>query len=485
LACQFERIESTIRYALSQRNNHGISEIVGLWTGSIILPDHPRASIWRKKALHHLIILVEDQFATDGGYIQHSVNYHRFALDLLCWAKEIGERNGLTLPDGVVKAMRKGRNLLYQLQDTETGWLPNYGSNDGALLIPLTDSPYEDYRPSLQAAGYSLDSVRTFEAGRHDEQLIWFHGFDALEGGQVAAVQTSLRARSSGYFTLRGKESFGFIRAASYRNRPGQADNLHFDLWRRGENLIFDPGTFSYNDPAPWNNGLAMDQVHNTAGLEEYPQMVRGPRFLWFDWVRSKLVAEAGSGPVEYLEVEQTAYPGVHPPIRQRRAILRIEDSYLVVDRLVTGIERKYRVHWNLLKPPDSADLDKGILRYSPDGDDPFTIICRATGNIDLSLVSAREDSVEGWLSRRYHERQPCSHLRITARESEWTCLTGFGFERVDLDSNGLVTVEGPDVEMTARLGDAKNDDALLSNVVCYLLPDRTSLSLDADPGNK
>lgn len=34
----------------------------------------------------------------------------------------------------------------------ETGWLPNYGANDGSNLFPLTGDDYRDFRSSLNFA---------------------------------------------------------------------------------------------------------------------------------------------------------------------------------------------------------------------------------------------------------------------------------------------------------------------------------------------
>ena len=47
-------IETNINYALSQKNNHGVSEAVGLWTAGLLLGDGHEAKRWRRKGMSAL-----------------------------------------------------------------------------------------------------------------------------------------------------------------------------------------------------------------------------------------------------------------------------------------------------------------------------------------------------------------------------------------------------------------------------------------------
>ena len=48
IAVSAERIEANLDHALSQRNNHGISEGVGLWTVGLLFPEMSAARRWRE-----------------------------------------------------------------------------------------------------------------------------------------------------------------------------------------------------------------------------------------------------------------------------------------------------------------------------------------------------------------------------------------------------------------------------------------------------
>ena len=60
-----------------------------------------------------------------------------------------------------------------------------------------------------------------------------------------------------GVHILRGEASAAFIRCTDFRERPSHADQLHVDLWMRGQNIACDAGTFLYNGQGLWQNGLA------------------------------------------------------------------------------------------------------------------------------------------------------------------------------------------------------------------------------------
>lgn len=76
-----ERIAGFIEYALSQRNNHGISEGVGLFTIGILFPQLRRASEWTETGQRLIVAQLCEQVYEDGSYIQHSFDYQRVLID--------------------------------------------------------------------------------------------------------------------------------------------------------------------------------------------------------------------------------------------------------------------------------------------------------------------------------------------------------------------------------------------------------------------
>src|SRR5690606_34736302 len=190
-----------------------------------------------------------------------------------------------------VESVQRAARFLWQLQDETTGRLPCYGQNDGALLLPLSNCPHEDYRPVLQTAAAHAGE-RLYPGGPWDEAALWLCGVggesrDSLErrlslreSAPDCGAKGDFHAAGGGYQVLRGDQGYLVTRAPHYRYRPAHADALHVDLWWRGINIALDAGTHSYNAPPPWNNTLAGTACHNTVMVDGRDQMDRAGRFL-------------------------------------------------------------------------------------------------------------------------------------------------------------------------------------------------------------
>ena len=58
--------------------------------------------------------------------------------------------------------------------------MPYYGQNDGALILPLNNCGYHDFRPVVAATQFLVSGTRRFEPGPWDEDLLWLFGPEAL-----------------------------------------------------------------------------------------------------------------------------------------------------------------------------------------------------------------------------------------------------------------------------------------------------------------
>lgn len=371
LAAHAERIERTISFARLQKNNHAVSEALGLWTVGLLFPEFRRAHHWRTLGKTILEEEIRRQIYPDGSYILFSTNYHRMVLQLLIWALRLGEINNDRFSDEAYVRFEKALLFLHQLTDPETGRTPNCGGNDGTLVLALNSCAFSDFRPVLQAGYYLLHRKCLFPLGSWDEDLFWLFGVEALQRSpskstgaapkqeqkscshpdepEIELRQSSLSAQSGGYYTLRSRHSWALARCSHYQDRPHQADQLHLDLWWHGVNVACDAGSYLYNGELPWNNSLARTVVHNTVTVDGCDQMARASRFLWLDWAQGSIRWQMSSsrGLLEFWEGEHTGYRRLG--VTHRRAVLRAgEDSWLVVDDILGTGDHTTRLHWLL-----------------------------------------------------------------------------------------------------------------------------------------
>ncbi|HKZ55047.1 MAG TPA: alginate lyase family protein [Anaerolineales bacterium] len=345
IAVHAARIPPTLTYALAQDNNHLLSEAVALYTVGAIFPEFRAASRWRALGRRHLLAGLSRQIFPDGGYVQHSLNYQRMALHLALWGACLAERNGEPFPAAVREALAKMTGCLAALVDAETGRAPNFGPNDGAHILPLGDSAFDDYRPTIQTASVAFLGRRAFPQGLWDEPQIWLglatEG-QASEGRLRPARIGSLRddLPQAGLYVLRGQRARAVVRCVRFHSRPGHSDQGHVDFWWRGVNVATDAGTYMYNGAPPWDNALAGAGVHNTLVLHGEEPMRRAGRFLWLDWAQGRALGR-WAAPGGQLEALAVAHDGYHRfAAAHRRTVARAgDDVWLVVDE-VMGLTR-------------------------------------------------------------------------------------------------------------------------------------------------
>ena len=465
IAVSAHRIEANLNYALSQRNNHGISEGMGLWTVGLLFPEFRRAEAWLKKGRQVLERLGQELIYDDGSFVQHSVNYHRLMLHDYLWAIRLGDLNEQPLSDALRERVAKATEFLYQIQDAKTGQVPYYGQNDGALILPLNNCDYQDFRPVVQAGAYLATGKRCYASGPWDEDLLWLFGPDALQTEVVPPGQSDFRAEAGGYYALRSGNGFAFVRCATYNDRPGQADMLHVDLWWRGQNIATDAGTYSYNAPEPWDNPLAHTVYHNTVTVDGLDQMDRAGRFLWLPWLRgnTRVNKRSSMGHLSYWEGEHDGYYRLPDPVTHRRGILRMpSDSWLVIDDVAGEEEHTYSLHWLFPDWPYDWSPKDFCLKLSTDKGPYYVKFVTDAPEKDFVFVRGDKNSPNGWLAPYYMARVPALSVTMNVKADSALIFTLFSPESV------MSCLSGNEIKLNLRTCDAVialGEKAIISSV--------------------
>ncbi len=438
IAVSGARVEANLDYALSQHNNHGISEGLGLWTIGILFPELRFAEEWKETGRRVLETQGRELVYDDGGFSQHSANYHRLMLHDYLWALQLGEVSKQPFSPELRGRVSKAGEFLYQIQDEASGRVPYYGQNDGALVLPLSNCDYQDFRPVIQATQYLGTQTRCYSSGPWDEDLLWLFGPDAMSASVERKERTDFDAEHGGCYTLRSQDGFVFTRCAAFRHRPAQADLLHVDLWWRGHNIALDPGTFSYNAPEPSSSRLAHTAYHNTVTVDEQDQMERVRRFLWLPWAVGSVQSQkrSAAGHLAYWEGEHDGYGRLNAPALHRRAILRLGEHWLVLDRVTSGAAHDYRLHWLLIDAPYEWDEGAGRLTLQTPAWSYFVGVASSAKESACSIVRAAESGSRGWCAPYYNYREPAVSLAVTARGSSTCFWTSFGPGPCQVEAN-------------------------------------------------
>lgn len=387
---QIRHVRSNIHFSrISVRNNHAITETLALYLTSLLFPFFPDSEERKKKGKKWFEEEVAYQVYEDGTFLQFSMNYHRVVIQLLTWAIGLAELNKESYADVVYERAYKSLDFLYQSQEESNGWLPNYGSNDGALFFKLSQSDYRDYRPQLDALHQMLTGKWLYANDFEDKG--WY-GVTIQRYAPIVKKKGIISYPVSGYFLIREENTLTFIHCGIYKDRPAHADNMHIDVWYKGENILIDGGSYKYNAEPEVVRYFMGTESHNTVMLDCHDQMLKGGRFIWYYWPKDAEENIREKEDVYVFEGRVNVFRQLGNDIVFVRRVEKKRDSpcWKVTDEMLNKPEKMtLRQLWH---------MGKGVkCHFESDG--------------------GRKDG-DGWSSEYYGIKQPVSQIEFQTKSN-------------------------------------------------------------------
>jgi hypothetical protein len=395
------RIAPTIHYAMAQDNNHGTSEAAALYIGSVILEKHTKyqkkSSIkrWKKIGEYWLTNRAKTLIDNDGVFSQNSVNYHRLMLDTLSLSEFFRQQfNQPKFSSNYYKKVDKAINWLQATISPKTGKTPILGLNDGAQLLPLTPCDYVDYRPSIQWASSLFRSNIIYDKSHDLNQLTTL-----LPTNKKINENTNpliINSLNTSYQLLQNEHIRCYMRTPNTKFRPACCDALHLDVWLDDENILLGTGSYSYNCEPKLQAYFINVKSHNTVQFDQYEQMPKLSRFLYNQWIDSKVTKKN-----EHHLCAQYANSLGHIHIREVHLLtnaLHITDS-------ITGVKDQATLRWHL---PNKGWRQSGNEIIS----EQLTI--KITANTPIKQIAL----VEGEQSIYYLKKNKIPVIEVTLSQS-------------------------------------------------------------------
>ncbi len=393
---------------IAVRNNHAITETLLLYLAGLYFPAMPGADKWKRDGKRWFEEEIAYQIYEDGTFLQFSMNYHRVAVQLLTWGIVLSEKNGERFSDAVYDRAKKSVVFLRTCMVDEHGWLPNYGGNDGALFFKLSSSYYRDYRPQINALGKAIGMDAVMEGAGED--VAWY-GLPKIGKKWLPADGTHSFTKG-GYYVIREPETLTFIRCGGYKDRPAQADNLHLDIWYKGENILPDAGSYKYNTDEQtmrYFNGTA---AHNTVMLDDKDQMLKGTHFIWFYWTQCRETTLTEDPVNYYFSGSINAFTYIKKGIVHKRKVVKRRSvaQWEVIDEVVhvpKGINMRQLWHF----PVELASK--------------VSMVSKGTDGEELKGIAG-----EGWISSLYGKKEKTKECYFSTEKTSITTVI-----KVDRDS--------------------------------------------------
>ena len=333
------------------RNNHYLSNVVGMLYVASYLPPTPTTKEWLTWAVRELANELAFQFERDGGNLEASTFYHRFSAETILYGirlvQNLPRPYAELLPDWHVDVMERLQSFT-TLTTAGSNELCRVGDNDSGRFFALP-APTIESAPSQNSA-------------------------DLLTGLELHAFPLF------GLYVYRSRRMHLSIRCGSLgqNGQGGHAhnDQLSIELWLDGRPFIVDPGTFVYTPSVEARNMYRSTAMHNTLtapGREQnpWPPGQKG-LFRLEDRCQTQVVA-----------LGKTHFAGVHHgfsvPHKRimdifRREIRGLDQCELVGEKVVS---------FHLAPEVVATPLDSGAVRLA-NGD---RTVCLSSEGGELTIV--------------------------------------------------------------------------------------------------
>jgi hypothetical protein len=422
----------------SSANNHLLGEYMGLWFGSLTWRLWRESGRWRQVAKEGLEEEAIKQNGADGFNREQAIWYHHEVADMLLLCGLAARANDDDFSDTYWRRWEAMLRVIASLMDV-SGNMPMVGDSDDAMMVPLSHEP--DFCPyrSLLATGAVLfdraDLAR--KAGRLDDKTRWLLSsrpefvdepaaldarFDALVARGVL-VPVIRAFPDAGYYLLGGDFEaptevrlladagpLGYLSIAAH----GHADALALWLSVGGQELLVDPGTYSYHTQKKWRNYFRGTAAHNAVRVDGIDQSLSGGNFMWLRHADARCVVWDPGREQDRWVGEHDGYRRLKDSVIHRREVLLDKQvgKLLVRDHLICRAHHRVERFWHLAE--DCVIMQQGEEVLARKGGVTLRIQVRGTTAMTVEIATGWEDPPLGWVSRRFDVKVPSSTLAIS-----------------------------------------------------------------------
>lgn len=407
------RFIATVWDSYQLLSNWGIMANHGLFVTSVMLPPDEESGTWRTLALERLDQEIRIQVYDDGVHWEQSAMYHNEVLSQFLDVVSLSRCYRIPLPEGMEERIRKMARYSAAMEMPD-GNAPSTGDSDLIDQRDLMERAAVLFQDSL-LRGQGEQTVSSDAA--------WEIGVEGIESYDRLEPKESpnplILFPDGGHAYWKGQGSYLHAKAGTLGAGHGHADQLAFDLYHDGENVLVDPGRYTYvaGKDRYWFKSAA---AHNTVlvdGIDCYEAKD--------SWEYRRMSKTTGISAKEkegcgYIRMGLAGYAELGVFITRKLFILD-NDTFLVLDELYGSGEHTL----------------ESRLHFAPGGKLSATLhgACWESFRQKLYVASPNADGLgvePGWVSPRYNEKLPSRRLVFTRHArcfSSLLVVLAFGHE--------------------------------------------------------
>lgn len=358
----------------SMKNNHLLGDGLGLVVLGRMFPSHPASRRWQRIGDALMLRQLRRHMRPDGSMIEDSLSYHRFVLEMLIVRVLIGGE------DPFVRRSLVGASEHLRRLGALDGEVPQFGDWDEGRV--LADSAAAGSVAGSAWAGLALTGhVGAGDRWPEFDELAWYVDPVTPATRHLRALDSS---RAAGDFEVMTHGDWQVWFKSSGGSSHQHADITSVWIARRGEWVVRDPGTGTYNGPLNVRNGFRSSIAHPVWTPRGEDQLVPHRAFRWLRAVECLVTTRRSPGRTLALSVHDAFSTG---DTGTRVARLVDVDGFGV--RVLDAIERPTGDPWHQTIPLGTEE-SRSHLR-----------------GVDGELVTGSDDPFLGWSSTTYGQWAP------------------------------------------------------------------------------
>ncbi|WDN88271.1 hypothetical protein BuS5_01239 [Desulfosarcina sp. BuS5] len=358
----------------SSLGNHTVCECIGLLFAGAIYKKTKKGVKWLHTGIDILNKELKHQILEDGGPVEQSLSYHRFVLDLYWLAVDFIEKNDLGVTEEMKKRLIRAEQF-YGAFMTDQGETPSIGdSDDGFAIAPFISSLREKTEQKRQEITHFKHSGYTIIQTDNHASLIFDHG------------------------------SLGM--APLYNH--GHADALSVTLFKDGNEIFVDPGTYRYNGVPEWRRYFKGTRAHNTVTVDGLDQAVQETGFIWSHPFHAKILKNCEQNDTFLIQAEHDGYDRLKKSVRHKRTIVFLNKTdFLIKDTFSGTGAHAFELNFHL-HPDVTVSIQDGWWQVINNSGPVFLKLVDTVG---FSLRNGEKKPLCGWYSPCYGIKLKCNLL--------------------------------------------------------------------------
>jgi hypothetical protein len=260
-------------------NTHVLGEAVALHALGTLFPSLPHSARWVQTGSATVAVAIDRQVRADGSHFEQASYYHVYALDSLLFHRAIGG----TVPTTVLGRMA---DYLAALMGPSRV-LPFLGDDDGGRVFHPYGRRDRFGRATLATCARLLDrhDLPYDPEDLHEQGLWWVRDEGHSSGGRAHHVTSHLFPDAG--VAVMGAGDLQLVVDAG-RFGAGSAGHSHSDTLNviarlREEEILIDPGTYTYVADPHLRDRFRGSSAHNTIRVDARDQATPDGPFRWID----------------------------------------------------------------------------------------------------------------------------------------------------------------------------------------------------------